>query len=204
MEDGMPIIVPGLVACALLGVLLAQAWLPLGGGFLGAILMLAAASRLRAHWRRHPSAPDLAERGAILSSGSTLVCLGFFLAKLYQIGPDLDIHSRMARAMASELWTLIGASLVAQWIARAPAARRDERDAGIASSALGASCYVLLAMQLALLLWFSFATGEGMPALSSGMLAHLLIGSWMLTHVFYDLACLRAYAGMRSFAAGAP
>lgn len=99
--------------------------------------------------------------------------------------------------MAGELWTLIAASLLSQWIARAPDVQRDERDAEIASRALASSCYVLLVLQLALVIWFSFMQGRGVPAVPPGMLVHLFVLSWMVTHVFYDLACIRAYADAR-------
>jgi|GEM_PF-6683237 len=191
-----------LAACALLGGLLAQSWLPLGAGFLGGAILVAAAYRLRAHWQRQPAAPEMAERSALLSSGATLVCLGYFAGKLYLIGPDLDLAARSTRAMGSQLWVLIGASLLAQWIARAPEAACDERDADIASRALRSTAWVLLALQLVVLMWFSFVKDGSMAAMSAGMLVHLLIGSWMLAHVFYDLCCMRAYALTRTFAPG--
>lgn len=189
-----------LAACALLGVLLAQSWLPVGAGLLGGAMMLGAAAWLRAHWQRQPAAPDLAERSVMLSSGCTLVCLGFFLAKLYLIGPELDIHARGTRAMGSQLWILIGLSALAQWIARAPETVRDERDAAISSAALMSTVWVLLAMQVALVWWFSFVKDGNMAAMSAGMLVHLFIASWMLAHVLYDLTCLRAYASARQLA----
>jgi len=197
----MPRIALSLAACALLGVLLAQRWLPFGAGFLGGAILIAAAYRLRAHWQRQPTAPEMAERSALLSSGGTLVCLGFFAGKLYLIGPDLDLAARTTRAMGSQLWVLIGASLLAQWIARAPDAARDERDADIAARALMSAAWMLLALQLALVLWFSFVKDGSMAAMSAGMLVHLLIGSWMLAHVFYDLCCMRAYALTRTLTA---
>lgn len=202
----MPMIVLalGFAACAALGVLLAQSWLPVGGGFLGAAILLAAASRLRTRWQHARAAPDMAERSAILSGGGTLVCLGFFLTKLLAIGPDLELATRTTRMLGNQLWILIAASMLAQWIARSPEEARDERDAGIASRALLSTVWVLLAMQLALVLWFSFVKDGSMAAMSSGMLVHLFIGSWMIAHVFYDLSCLRAYAGTRSFAQEIP
>lgn len=162
--------------------------------------MLAAASRLHVQWQRDPSAPELAERSALLSSSTTLVCLGFFLAKLYAIGLDFDTDTRTARTMANQLWLLIAAAALAQWIARTPETQRDERDAMIGADALRSTVWVLLAMQLALVLWFSFVKGGSMSAMSAGMLVHLLIGSWMLGHVFYDLNCLRAYILTRQLA----
>lgn len=186
-----------LATCVFLGVSLAQSWLPVGAGFLGGGIMLGTASWLHAKWQREPAAPELAERGALLSSGATLVCLGFFLAKLYLIGPDFDTDTRIARSMANQLWLLIAASVLAQWIARSPETARDERDSMIASNALRLTVWVVLAMQLALVMWFSFMKDGSMSAMSAGMLVHLLIGTWMLAHVFYDLTCLRAYMHAR-------
>lgn len=189
----MPTTIFCLAACALLGVSLAQPGLPVGAGFLGGGIMLAAASWLHAKWQREPSTPELAERGALLSSGATLVCLGFFLARLYLIGPDFDTNSRTAREMASQLWLLIAASVLAQWIARSPESARDERDALIASNALRLTVWLVFATQLALVLWFSFVRDGSMSAMSAAMLVHLLIATWMMAHVFYDIICLRAY-----------
>lgn len=193
----MPAIIVCLAICVFLGVSLAQPWLPVGAGFLGGGIMLAAAAWLHARWQREPSAPELAERGALLSSGATIICLGFFLTKLYLIGPDFDTDTRSARAMANQLWLLIAASVLAQWIARSPETVRDERDSMIASNALRLTVWVVLAMQLALVLWFSFVKDGAMSAMSAGMLVHLLIGTWMLAHVFYDLNCLHAYIHAR-------
>jgi hypothetical protein len=189
--------VVGLAACAAVGVLLAQSWLPFSGGFAGAAVLVAAAARLRRHWQILRAAPETAERSALLSGAGTLLCLGFFAAKLAIIGADADLASRAARAMAAELWTLAGASVLAQWIARAPDALRDERDAAIASNALAGACRLLLAAQLALVAWFGLS-GAGASVRSPVLLVHLLICSWMIAHAFYDLSCMHAYARSRS------
>lgn len=186
-----------LAACAAAGALLAQAWLPFRGGFAGAAILIAGAARLRAHWQIRRAAPETAERSALLSGAGTLLCLGFFVAKLAMIGPGFELASRAARAMATEVWTLAGASVLAQGIASAPDALRDERDAAIASNALAGACRLLLGTQLAVVVWFGFS-GLGSPALSPAMLVHLLIGSWMIAHAFYDLSCVHAYARSRS------
>lgn len=189
-----------LVACTLMGVLLAQGWLPLGAGYVGAVFMLAAAHGVRAYWQRDRLAPEAVERSNLLSLGATLTCLAFLGARLYQLGPELDVHGRAARAMAGELWTLIAASLLVQWIARAPVATRDERDREIAARALSFSCYALLAMQAVLVAWIGLAADQLRPAPSLGLLAHLFICSWMAAHVLYGLHCMHAYAGTRDLA----
>lgn len=75
---------------------------------------------------------------------------------------------------------------------------------GMVSGALASSCYVLLAGQLLLVVWLGLAGRNGLPPLSTAMLAHLFILSWMVAHAFYDLACARAYASTRAPAPGAP
>ena len=197
----MPTISLCLAACALLGVLLAQSWLPFRAGFLGGAVLVLSACWLRAYWQRALSAPETSERCALLSVAGTLVCLGYLGAKLYQLGPDLDIHTRAARMMAGELWTLVAASVLIGWIARAPEATRDERDSVIAARALGFSSYALLALQALLVAWISLgATGAG-PGTSMAMLAHLFICSWMLAHVLYGIHCTCAYTSMRALSA---
>ena len=186
-----------LAACALLGVVLAQPWLPLGAGFLGAGIIVAAAWRQGLRWKTEPAAPEAAERAALLSIAGTLVCLAYFLAMLFQLGAELDVHARLTRKMANELWILIAASVAAQWLARAPQATRDELDAGIAARALSACCWFLLALQAALVVWFGLGLGSGHPLRSIDMLVHLFIGSWMAAHVFYGLCCAHAYASLR-------
>ena len=193
----MPAVALSLAACALLGVLLAQSWLPFRAGFLGGAVLVLAAYWLRGHWQRALSAPETAERCALLSVAGTLVCLAYLGAKLFQLGPDLDIHTRAARMMAGELWTLVAASVLIGWIARAPEATRDERDGMIAARALGFSSYALLALQAALVAWISLGANGARPAPSMAMLAHLFICSWMLAHVLYGLHCTWAYSSMR-------
>lgn len=189
-----------LAACALLGLLLAQDWLPVGAGYLGAILMVATAQRMRAYWKRDHFAPEAVERTTLLSLGATLTCLAFLAARLYHLGPELDVHGRAARAMAGDLWTLVGASLLVQWIARAPDATRDERDREIATRALSFACYALFAMQALLIAWIGLAADQWRPVPSLALLAHLFICSWMAAHVLYGIHCMHAYAGMRALA----
>lgn len=184
-------------ACVLLGAVLAQSWLPFGAGFLGAGIIVVAAWRLQARWKHELSAPEAAERAALLSIAGTLVCLGYFLTMLVQLGPGLDVHARLTRKMANELWILVAASVAAQWIAQVPQAVRDELDASIAARALPASCWVLLSLQAALIGWFGLGLDAGNPLRSIDMLVHLFIGSWMVAHVCYGLFCVRAYAGLR-------
>ena len=186
-----------LAACALLGVLLAQPWLPVGAGFLGAGIIVAAAWRQGLRWKSTPAAPEAAERAALLSIAGTLVCLGYFLTMLFQLGPDLDVHARLTRKMANELWILIAASVGAQWLVQAPQAIRDELDASIAARALSASCWLLLALQAALVVWFGLGLAPGHSLRSIDMLVHLVIGSWMVAHVFYGLCCAHHYASLR-------
>ena len=193
----MPTISLCLAACALLGVLLAQSWLPFRAGFLGGAVLVLAAWWLRAHWQRALSPPETSERCALLSVAGTLVCLGYLGAKLVQIGPDLDIHTRAARMMAGELWTLVAASLLIGAIARAPDATRDERDAAIAARALGFAGYALLGIQVLLVAWISFGAKGAGPAPSMAMLVHLFICSWMLAHILYGIHCTWAYTSMR-------
>lgn len=193
----MSIAVLKLAGCALLGVLLAQSWLPVGAGFLGAGIIVAAAWRQGGRWKRVPAAPETAERAALLSIAGTLVCLGYFLTMLFQLGPDLDVHARPTRKMANELWILIAASAGAQWLAQAPQAIRDELDASIAARALSASCWLLLALQATVVVWFGLGLAPGHPLRSIDMLAHLVIGSWMVAHVFYGLCCAHTYASLR-------
>ena len=194
----MAVIVLKLVACALFGALLAQHWLPVGAGLAGAAAIILAARWQRARWHGDSAAPEAAERSALLSIAGTLVCLGYFLAMLYQIAPDMDVHARVTRGMATELWILIAASLVAQWIARAPAATQDELDASIAAGALSASCYFLLALQAILIVMFGLLVNAGDALRSVDLLAHLFIGSWMLAHVFHGLYRVQAYASLRA------
>ena len=189
-----------LAACACFGILLAQSWLPLRAGFLGAVMLVLGACWLRAYWQRALSPPEMSERCALLSVAGTLVCLGYLSAKLYQLGPELDIHTRAARMMAGDLWTLVAASVLIGWIARAPEATRDERDAMIAARALGFSGYALLALQVVLIVWISLAANGAGPGLSMAMLAHLFICSWMLAHVLYGIHCTWAYTRMRALA----
>ena len=191
-----------LAACALLGILLAQSWLPFSAGFAGALLLVLAACYLRSYWRRALAAPDMAERCALLSVAGTLMCLGYFSAKLFQLGMDLDIHTRAVRMMAGEVWTLVAASLLIGWIARTPEETRDERDAMIAARGLAFASHALLALQALLLAWIAFAGRDGTPQASPGMLAHLFICSWMVAHVAYGLHCTFAYARMRLPEAG--
>lgn len=193
----MPIAAVKLLACALFGVVLAQSWLPIWAGFAGAAVIVATAWRLRVRWQADPAAPDAAERAALLSIAGTLVCLGYFLTMLLQIGPELDVHTRLARKMANELWILVAATAAVQWIAQAPQATRDELDASIAARALSSACWVLLAQQAALVVWFGLGLEAGDPLRSIDMLVHLVIGSWMVAHVFHGLSCMRAYASLR-------
>lgn len=199
----MPVIALCLLACALLGVVLAQSWLPFRAGFLGGAVLVLAAYWLRGHWRRILAAPEMSERCALLSVAGTLVCLGYLGAKLVELGPELDIHTRAARMMAGELWILVAASVLIGWIARAPDATRDERDGVIAARALGFSSYSLLAIQAVLVGWISLAGNGTGPGPSMAMLAHLFICSWMMAHVLYGIHCTCAYSSMRT-QAGAP
>ena len=194
----MPVISLCLAACALFGVLLAQSWLPFRAGFFGAAALVVAACWLRAHWQRALSPPETAERYALLSVVGTLVCLAYLGTKLVLLGPDLDIHTRAARMMAGELWTLVAASVLIGWIARAPDATRDERDELIAARALGLSSYALLALQALLVAWIGLARGGPGAAPSTAMMAHLFICSWMVAHVLYGLHCTCAYTGTRA------
>lgn len=193
----MSIVALKLAACALFGVLLAQSWLPVGAGFLGAGVIVAAAWRQGLRWKSEAAAPEAAERAALLSIAGTLVCLGYFLTMLFHLGPELDVHARLTRKMANELWILIAASVAAQWLVQAPQATRDELDASIAARALSASCWILLALQAGLVAWFGLGLAPGHPLRSVDMLVHLLIGSWMVAHVFYGLCCAHTYASLR-------
>ena len=170
-------------------------------GYLGAVALVLAACCLRAHWQRALSPPEAAERCALLSVVGTLVCLGYLGASLHQLGPGFDIHTRAARMMAGELWTLVAASVLIGWIARGPEATRDERDTLIAARALGFSAYALLALQALLVTWMSVAGSRLEPAPSPALLAHLFICSWMAAHIVYGLHCTCAYTGMRALSA---
>lgn len=194
----MPITVLKLAACLMLGVVLAQSWLPVGAGFLGAIILVSGAYRQRGRWLNDCSAPDAAERSAIMSIAGTLVCLGYFLVMNYQLGSGVDMHSREMRKMANELWILVAASMAAQWIAQAPDAIKDELDASIGARALSASCYFLLALQAALVLWFGLFLEPGSALRSMDLFVHLVIGSWMAAHIFHGLSCMHAYAHLRT------
>ena len=187
-----------LTVCSVLGVLLAQSFLPVRAGFLGAAILVFAASRLRGRWQDDQSAPDAAERASLLSIAGTLVCLGYFLAMLYQIGPGLDIHAPATRKMANELWILVAASFAAQWIVQAPHATHDELDSTIAARALSVSCYLLLSLQATLVVWFALLLDKGSALRSIDMLVHLVIGCWMVAHIFYGLFCVNAYAALRA------
>ncbi len=194
----MPLTAVKLIACALLGVLLAMSWLPVTAGYLGAVVILFAAYRQRAQWDKDRCAPEAAERAALLSIAGTLACLGYFLTMLYQIGVGIDVHSMETRKMANELWVLVAASFIAPWIGQAPQSTRDELDDSIAARAMASSCYVLLVLQAALVAWFGLMLKADSLLRSIDMIVHLFIGSWMLAHVFHGLFCINAYAGLRA------
>jgi hypothetical protein len=142
------------------GVLLATVELPIRPGLLGVTVMLLGAIALRRRWLQLPlSAPGSPERALWIGFTAVTIVTAHLTAVLYQLGPELALHSRASHAFGVDNWTLLGGGFLAWLIARDPEPREDERDQQIAARGLCAGhwSFVLLTTCFALALAFSRA-----------------------------------------------
>lgn len=177
--------------------------LPLRPGWVGAAILVAMAFWLRRRWRSDADAPEAPERGRLLSLAGTSAVMGHLAMALWQIGPNMDMHSAVSHSMAVDSWTLFFASLVMWQLAQVPGGIQDERDRAIAARALRDAYYALVAMMMALALWIGFGSGPVLEQLSRAMLAQLLICGWIISCMVNDISCLLAYGRAHRLAAQA-
>ena len=169
---------------------------PLRPGLLGAALLLIAAIAARRHWRRQrASAPGSPERSFWIGLVSSSLIAGHLLGALWQIGPEMHLHSLAAHAFAIDNWTLVFAGGMAWWIARDPEPRQDERDLLIAAAGTRAAYFALVALLIGLLMTLAFGGDLGSRTLTHAMIAHLLIVAILISCIVANASTLRAYAG---------
>lgn len=178
----MPALVLVLLAAFALGVLLTllpAAW-PLRGGWVGVLVMVAAAWATRRRWLLlADAAPGSPERALWIGYAGTAVVGAHLFAILYRIGPNMVMHTPAVHDLGIDNWTLVAGALLAYWIARDPEPRQDERDAAIAVAGLRAAHYALLAVLAVQILALGFVRHGWIAQLSHPSIAHVLILSIM-------------------------
>jgi uncharacterized Tic20 family protein len=113
---------------------------------------------------------------------------------LWQIGPNMIMHTTPVHALGIDSWTLVGAAVGAWWIARDPQPRVDERDQWIATHGLRVAHYALLLLLLVLLLALGFSQDGWVAQLSRPAIAHLIILAIILSVLIDAVTRLRSYA----------
>jgi len=199
----MPVLILVLLASLALGVLLTlmpAAW-PLRGGWVGVLVMVAAAWATRRRWLllalaggavQHQTgglaqgrllladaAPGSPERALWIGFAGTAVVGAHLFAILYRIGPNMVMHTDAVHALGIDNWTLVAGALIAHWIARDPEPRQDERDAAIAVAGLRAAHYGLMLLLAVQILALGFVQRGWIAQLSHPSIAHALILSVM-------------------------
>jgi hypothetical protein len=171
------------------------AWWPIRAGLLGAIVILTAAVLVRRRWLLlADTAPGSPERELWVSLAGHAVVAAHMATSLWQIGPDMVMHTAAVHTLGVDSWTLVGAAVAAWWIARDPQPRADERDQWIASRGLRAAHYGLLVLLLALLLALGFSADGPVAQLSRPGIAHLIILAILLSVLIDAITRLRSYA----------
>ncbi len=178
----MPVLILVLLASLALGVLLTlmpAAW-PLRGGWVGVLVMVAAAWATRRRWLLlADAAPGSPERALWIGFAGTAVVGAQLFAILYRIGPNMVMHTDAVHALGIDNWTLVAGALIAHWIARDPEPRQDERDAAIAVAGLRAAHYGLMLLLAVQILALGFVQRGWIAQLSHPSIAHALILSVM-------------------------
>ncbi len=186
-----------LVATAAFGFLLvhAAAWLPLRAGVVGGVVILLAALLVRRRWLLlADTAPGSPERELWVSLAGHAVVAAYLATSLWQIGPNMIMHTAPMHALGIDVWTLVGAAIGAWWIARDPQPRVDERDRWIAGQGLRVAHYGLVLMLIGLLLALGFSTHGWAAQLSRPAIAHLIILVIILSVLIDAITRLRSYA----------
>jgi len=184
-------------AALLFGVFLATSAhaLPLRPGVIGLLVLLLSAWMARRYWQglRADAMPSSPER--VLWHSLVGYCLlgGHLATMLYQLGPDLQIHSLSGHALAVDSWTLVIACLISFRIARDPQPRDDERDALIQARCLRAGHYCLVVLLIGLILLLGFGTHSYIARCNQPMLAHLLILTLVSQCIWQTSVQLRDY-----------
>ncbi len=168
---------------------------PIRPGFTGFGLMLWSALAVRHYWLGLKlAAPGSPERSLWIGLATTAVIAGHLFGMLWQIGPQMELHSLQTHALASDGWTLVLGGAVAWWIARDPEPRHDERDLWIEHQGTQWAYYSLVLVLIALLLVLGFGIGEVTVRMSQPLIAHLLIGALMLSCLAANARQLHIYA----------
>jgi hypothetical protein len=186
-----------LLTSLVIGALLASGagvW-PLRPGLCGAALMLLTAAAVRYRWGvLADAAPGSPERALWVSLAGNAVVAAHLFVVLLHIGPDLLMHTPVVHAMGVDIWTLVGGSVLAHWIARDPQPRFDERDQWIAQRGLRAAHYALLLLLLLQILTLGFVHSGWVAQLSRPSIAHVLILAIIVSVLIDRVVCLYAYA----------
>lgn len=186
-----------LLSAASFGFLLGYggAWWSIRAGLIGAIVILLVALLVRRRWLLlADTAPGSPERELWVSLAGHAVVAAHLASSLWQIGPNMIMHSAAVHALGIDSWTLVGAAVGAWWIARDPQPRADERDQSIAARGLRVAHYGLLLLLLVLLLTLGFSQDGRVAQLSRPAIAHLIILAIILSVLIDAITRLHSYA----------
>jgi hypothetical protein len=166
---------------AVIGALLVGPWIdwPFSPGYVGVVLMLAAAVVMRRHWQVRAETrgdePGEPEREVWHGLASTSLIGAQIATALYLAGPGLLLHSASAHALGRTTWTLIAGAVASWFILHRREVRRDERDRAIAAHASRVSSHVLAVLVVILAVTLGFTPPARLAPMSHVFLAHLLL-----------------------------
>lgn len=166
---------------AAIGALLVGPWIdwPLHEGYVGVLLMLAAAFAMRHHWQQRAATrgnePGEPEREVWHGLASTSLIGAQIATSLYFAGPALTLHSAAATHLGRTTWTLIAGALISWFILHRREVQRDERDRGIVADANRISGQVLALLIVVIAVTIGFTPPPFLAPMSDVFLAHLLL-----------------------------
>lgn len=169
--------------------------LPIRPGYIGAILIVAAAWWVKQYWRRREmiagDEPNAAERNVWLwLVGTALIC-GFIVAVLFQ--PGSEVHTTTGDTGGFDSWLILGGMLIAYSILREHKPQHDERDIAIANLGTKAGYYALIVLVIIFLLSLGFAPNHLLERFTHWLIANLLLTLIMMSSLVQCIAQLICY-----------
>lgn len=169
--------------------------LPIRPGYIGAILIVAAAGWVKQYWRRREviagDEPNAAERQLWLwLVGTALIC-GFIVAVLFQ--PGSEVHTTTGDTGGFDSWLILGGMLIAYSILRDHKPQHDERDIAISNFGTKAGYYALIVLVIIFLLTLGFAPNHLLQRFTHWLIANVLLTLIMLSSLVQCIAQLICY-----------
>jgi hypothetical protein len=184
---------------AAVGALLAGPWIdwPLHEGYVGVLLMLAAAVAMRQHWQWRAATrgdePGEPEREIWHGLASTSLIGAQIATALFLAGPALALHSPQVHQLGRTTWTLIAGAVASWFILHRREVQRDERDRAIVTQANRVSGHVLAALIVVLAVTLGFSPPQRLAPMSHVFLAHLLLLTLVISSLVSHVLQLWGY-----------